>query len=126
VRGAQHAFANKTRLAALVEAHGILYVPEIRLAPTAAIRALQKTADRKDSQSKVSRSKLADEFVGAYRDEILAPLDYDRYAVELLIGAIGHAPALLCVERLPSSCHRSLAAEWLSTKIGAQVVDLTP
>ena len=38
----------------------------------------------------------------------------------------GRATALLCVERDPEACHRSLIAERLATEHGVEVTHLVP
>ncbi|WJW74638.1 DUF488 domain-containing protein [Thiohalobacter sp. IOR34] len=57
-----------------------------------------------------------------YADHMASP-DFHR-AMNQLLGLAGRAPlALLCAERLPEHCHRSLIADWLLLQ-GHSVVHL--
>ena len=72
---------------------------------------------------KRSRVELAPEYARRYLTEILAAVDLDALAREL---ADGPPPALLCVERDPEACHRSLIAARLADEHGARVTHLRP
>ena len=67
---------------------------------------------------KRSRTQLAPEYVERYTREILDRADLEPIAVD---GA-----ALLCVERDPEACHRSLIAERLAAEHGLAVTHLRP
>lgn len=108
----------------LLKENGIEYLAEIRLAPTQAIRELQKRLDAVNKATKNSRLQLSDEFCEAYREAVLS--GYSSFDIDALIARAGNSPALLCVERAASACHRSMAATWLAARTNGSVVDLTP
>lgn len=63
------------------------------------------------------------------RDELLAK--YARYLAdtgpaiaEVVNAARGHRVALLCYERAPSECHRSVLAKRIARRLSATIVDL--
>ena len=68
-------------------------------------------------------SELAPEYVERYLAEILARVDLAALAAELPAGTVS---ALLCVERDPEACHRSLVAERLGAELGKPVRHLRP
>jgi uncharacterized protein (DUF488 family) len=111
VRGPEYAWANSKRLQAALADAGIGYVHAKELAPTTELRQLQYREDDRRGVGKRSRVELAPEFARRY-DELIAGVD-----VELPERA-----ALLCVERDPEACHRSLAAR----RLAERVVDLRP
>jgi uncharacterized protein (DUF488 family) len=117
VRGSEYAWANAKRLeAALVDA-GIEYERRGELAPTTELRQLQYREDDRVGVGKRSRTELADEYVRRYTSEILDRAD---------LSTIPDRSALLCVERDPEACHRSLIAERLAAKHGVSVRHLRP
>jgi uncharacterized protein (DUF488 family) len=122
VRGSEYAWANAQRLqAALVEA-GIGYTHLKELAPTTAMRQLQYAEDERRGEGKRSRTVLAPAYVEAYTEEVLDVVD-----LAPVVQWIGNsAPALLCVERDPEACHRSLVAERLRGEFGFEVEHLRP
>jgi len=101
----------------------IRYVHRKDLAPTTELRRLQYAEDDRRGVGKRNRERLAGEYARRYSAEILAAADLDALVDEL---AGGHLGALLCVERDPEACHRSLIAERLRRDHGADVVDLYP
>jgi uncharacterized protein (DUF488 family) len=107
VRGRDYAFANANRLMARLSELGIEYRHFPELAPTQEIRALQHAADRSAGVAKRSRDELSPAFVQAYEGLLDQP--EARQALDA-IRATSRSPLLLCVERLPSACHRSLVA----------------
>jgi uncharacterized protein (DUF488 family) len=122
VRGREYAFANSKRLEARLLELKIEYVHFRELAPTKEIRSLQYAADAAAGVAKRKRDHLSPSFV-------------ERY-IELLEGAGAAAaletirgratrPALFCVERLPSACHRSLVAEHLAQDV-VPIANLVP
>jgi len=123
VRGPEYAWANSKRLqAALAEAElGYEHHPE--LAPTTELRELQYAEDSRRGDGKRSRTELAPEYVRRYTEEILDPADVDALAESLAGGA---PAALVCVERDPEACHRSLIAARLEAEHGFAVTDLRP
>jgi uncharacterized protein (DUF488 family) len=122
VRGSEYAWANARRLqAALSEAgFGYSHLPE--LAPTTAMRQLQYREDARRGEGKRSRTVLAPEYARLYKEEILARADLDS-----ILSWVGSSrAALLCVERDPEACHRSLIAARLQRERGFTVIDLRP
>src|SRR3954452_6318435 len=122
VRGSEYAWANARRLqAALVEAGiGYSHLPE--LAPTTEMRQLQYEEDARKGEGKRSRTELAPEDARRYNEEVL-----DQVALEPIVRFVGNSrAALLCVERDPEACHRSLVAARLERELGAAVTHLTP
>lgn len=123
VRGPEYAWANSQRLQALLGAAGVDYRHRKDLAPTTELRQLQYAEDNRQGVGKRSRVELAPEYARRYLNEILAAVDLDALAREL---ADGPPPALLCVERDPEACHRSLIAARLADEHGARVTHLRP
>jgi uncharacterized protein (DUF488 family) len=123
VRGPQYAWANSRRLqAALREAHvGYRHLPE--LAPTTELRQLQYAEDARVGVGKRNRESLAEEYVRRYETEILDRVDLGAIAESL--PEHGRS-TLLCVERDPEACHRSLIAVRLVRLLGGSVLDLRP
>ncbi len=124
VRGAQYAFANHKRLEARLAEMGIAYIHRRDLAPTPEIRQKQKDADQAERVAKRKRDELSPTFITAYEEEILADFDPKSFLAELPEGV--KTIALLCVEREPAACHRSLVAEKLSQATGADIIHLKP
>jgi uncharacterized protein (DUF488 family) len=123
VRGKQYAFVNSTRLQEALRQRGIRYLHLKELAPSDAMREAQKIADRRQRISKQQREVLDEAFIERYQRELLAALD-----LPLLLAKLenAHRPCFFCVERLPSACHRSLAARFLSSQLGVEIHDLLP
>jgi uncharacterized protein (DUF488 family) len=123
VRGPDYSWANSTRLQGSLAAAGVGYrhVPE--LAPTTELRQLQYREDDRLGVGKRNRIALAPEYAERYTREILDPFDLSALVAELPGDS---ATALLCVERDPEACHRSLVAERLRAEHGLPVTDLRP
>jgi uncharacterized protein (DUF488 family) len=119
VRGSEYAWANAQRLQAALAGAGIEYRHHKELAPTTELRHLQYAEDDRLGVGKRSRAGLAPEYVRRYTEEIL-----DRADLQQIVDAL--PAALLCVERDPEACHRSLIAERLAAGYGASVVHLRP
>lgn len=68
-----------------------------------------------------SRLELAPEYRLRYIEEILDGVDLAPIVAGLPADG---ASALLCVERDPEACHRSLVAERLAAEHGVSVLDL--
>ena len=120
VRGSEYAWANATRLqAALVDA-GIAYRHHPELAPTTELRQLQYAEDARRGVGKRSRDVLAQEYAERFELEILAQVDLG----ELVAGLPDGVTALMCVERDPEACHRSLVAARLASDCGLSVTHL--
>jgi len=122
VRGSEYAWANAQRLQAALAESGIGYSHLKELAPTTEMRQLQYREDERKGEGKRSRSVLAPAYVERYTEEILDPLD-----LEPIVRWIGNSQAaLLCVERDPEACHRSLVAERLRDEFGFEIEHLRP
>ncbi|MDX6601297.1 MAG: hypothetical protein QOF13_499 [Solirubrobacterales bacterium] len=109
VRGPEYAWANSQRLQAALAEAGLDYRHLKELAPTTEMRQLQYREDDRLGEGKRSRTKLAPEYARRYIEEILDVADLSQIAAIANEGL----PALLCVERDPEACHRSLIADRL-------------
>jgi uncharacterized protein (DUF488 family) len=107
VRGREYAWANAQRLEAALADAGIAYEHRKELAPTTELRQLQYAEDDRLGVGKRSRHELAPAYVDGYRREILDQADLDAVVVRM---PDDRTTALLCVERDPEACHRSLVA----------------
>ena len=123
VRGPDYSWANSARLQRALAAADIGYRHVKELAPTTELRQLQYREDDRQGVGKRNRVALAPEYVERYTSEILDPFDLGALVAELPVDS---ATALLCVERDPEACHRSLIAERLRTGYGLPVTDLRP
>jgi uncharacterized protein (DUF488 family) len=123
VRGREYAWANSARLQAALAEAGIAYRHERELAPTTELRRLQYREDAKQGVGQRSRVELAPEFRARYTAEILDRVDLAPLVADLPNDG---ASALLCVERDPEACHRSLVAERLAAEHGLPVVHVRP
>jgi uncharacterized protein (DUF488 family) len=123
VRGSQYAWANSRRLQAALAEAGVGYAHMKELAPTTELRQLQYREDARRGEGKRSRTLLAPEYARRYQAEILARADLGPL---LALVEAGRAPALLCVERDPEACHRSLVAARLAREHRVEVVDIRP
>jgi uncharacterized protein (DUF488 family) len=122
VRGSEYAWANARRLEAGLEEAGIAYSHLPELAPTTEMRELQYREDERRGEGKRSRTELAPEYVSRYTEEVL-----DQVDLEPIVNWIGaQHPALLCVEREPEACHRSLIAARLQSEFDFDVEHLKP
>jgi uncharacterized protein (DUF488 family) len=120
VRGSEYAWANAKRLQESLAAAGVGYSHLKELAPTTAMRELQYREDERRGEGKRSRTVLAPAYVERYEAEILEPLD-----LEPIVNWIGASRAtLLCVERDPEACHRSLIAARLQREFCFEVEHL--
>jgi uncharacterized protein (DUF488 family) len=123
VRGSQYAWANSVRLQRALAEAGIAYRHHPELAPTTELRQLQYREDARQGVGKRSRRELAPEYVRRYTEEILDRVDLGALVAELPSDAVA---ALLCVERDPEACHRSLIAARLAAEHGVSVRHLRP
>jgi uncharacterized protein (DUF488 family) len=122
VRGSEYAWANSKRLQAALGETGIGYSHLPELAPTTEMRQLQYEEDARRGEGKRSRTELAPAYVERYSEEVL-----DRVDLEPIVRFVGNnRAALLCVERDPEACHRSLIAARLERELGAPVRHLKP
>jgi uncharacterized protein (DUF488 family) len=123
VRGPEYAWANSARLQAALAGAGVEYRHHKELAPTTELRRLQYREDDRQGVGKRSRTQLAREYRERYIAEILDRADLDALVAEL---ATDRATALMCVERDPEACHRSLIAERLAARYGLRALHLRP
>jgi uncharacterized protein (DUF488 family) len=122
VRGSEYAWANAQRLQDSLQEAGIDYSHLKELAPTTELREAQYRADARRGEGKRSRTVLAPEYADGYTAEIL-----DRVDLAPIVRWIGGSKAaLLCVERDPEACHRSLVATRLQRDWGFSVENLRP
>ena len=120
VRGSEYAWANAKRLQAALAEAGIGYSHLKELTPTTELREVQYREDARLGEGKRSRTTLAPEYVRLYTEQILDPTD-----LAPIVRWIGESSAaLLCVERDPEACHRSLIAAKLEQEWGFSVRDL--
>ncbi|TWP53862.1 DUF488 domain-containing protein [Lentzea tibetensis] len=123
VRGPDHSWANSVRLQRALAAADIGYRHVKELAPTTELRRLQYRADDRNGVGKRNRVALAPEYAERYTREILDPFDLGALVAELPSSS---TTALLCVERDPQACHRSLVAARLCAQHGLVVTNLCP
>lgn len=123
VRGREYAWANSVRLQAALRLAAISYEHHRELAPTTELRQLQYREDHRLGVGKRSRVVLAEEYRRRYTEEIL-----DRVDLACLVDRLpqNRVSALLCVERDPEACHRSLIAERMLEDHDVSVVHLRP
>jgi uncharacterized protein (DUF488 family) len=123
VRGSEYAWANSLRLQAALTAAGVAYRHHPELAPTTALRELQYREDARLGVGKRSRVELAPAYRERYTAEILDRVDLDE-----ILGRLpgGEVFALLCVERDPEACHRSIVAARLAADHGVRVTHIRP
>lgn len=122
VRGSEYAWANARRLQDALSETGIGYSHLKELAPTTELRQAQYRADAQRGEGKRSRTVLAPEYAGGYTEEVL-----DRVDLAPIVKWIGNSKAaLLCVERDPEACHRSLVAQRMSDEFGLALAHLRP
>ena len=123
VRGREYAWANSQRLQALLADAGIAYEHHRELAPTTELRHVQYAEDDRRGVGKRSRQELSAEYARRYTAEILDAADLEAVASSLPTEGTA---ALLCVERDPEACHRSLVAQRLRDRYGITILDLRP
>jgi uncharacterized protein (DUF488 family) len=122
VRGSEYAWANARRLQDSLSEARISYSHLKELAPTTELRQAQYRADARRGEGKRSRTVLSAEYARGYTEEIL-----DRVNLAPIVKWIGGSKAtLLCVERDPEACHRSLIAARLQRDWGFSVENLRP
>jgi uncharacterized protein (DUF488 family) len=123
VRGREYAWANAVRLQDALASADIEYRHAIELAPTTEMRQVQYAEDARQGIGKRNRRRLAPEYAARYMREILGPVDLEPFVAGLSQRG---ATVLLCVERDPEACHRSLIAERLEREHGIVVDHLLP
>ena len=123
VRGPDYSWANSERLQRALTVADVSYRHVKELAPTTDLRQLQYREDNRQGVGKRNRIALAPEYSERYTREILHPFDLGALMAELPSDSV---TALLCVERDPEACHRSLVAARLRAEYGLPVTDLRP
>ena len=123
VRGPEYAWANSQRLQQALAECGIGYRHLKQLAPTSEIRAAQYAADEALGEGKRTRTELSDRFRRAYIEQILEHADFDELLADFDASTTA---ALVCVERDPRACHRSLIADRIAADYGVPVEHLLP
>jgi uncharacterized protein (DUF488 family) len=123
VRGREYAWANSARLQAALADAGVAYLHRRELAPTTELRQLQYAEDARLKVGKRSRVELAPEYRRRYTSEILDQVDLAPIVAELPDAG---SSALMCVERDPEACHRSIVAERLASEHGVVVEHVRP
>jgi len=123
VRGREYAWANAQRLQAALLREQIGYSHHKELAPTTELRHLQYAQDDRLGVGKRSRTALAPAYVEGYTRAILDHADLRAVVDEMPENG---TTALLCVERDPEACHRSLVAAELAREFGLPVTHLYP
>jgi uncharacterized protein (DUF488 family) len=123
VRGPQYAWANSQQLQAALAAAGIAYEHLPELAPTTELRHLQYAEDARQGVGKRSREQLAPEYVTRFTTERLDQVDLAPIVASMPEDG---SVALLCVERDPEACHRSLVAERIAAEFGLELEHLRP
>lgn len=122
VRGAKYAFVNSKRLQDKLSQMGLNYLHEIKLAPTKAIRELQKEADKLLKESKRARNTLGSVFTNEFNKQILEPYDMNILLTELK-KLNADKVVLFCVEEHAKACHRSLVTNKLQ-ELGYKITHL--
>lgn len=123
VRGAEYSFANSRRLQERLAELNIRYIHRIDLAPSDELRGEQAQVDKQTHTARRKRTQLGEQFVKGYEETVLAGFDSARFVADLQPA---HVVALLCVEREPTACHRSLLAGYLHKTLHVPIQDLTP
>jgi uncharacterized protein (DUF488 family) len=122
VRGREYAWANARRLQEALGEAGIRYSHLKELAPTTELREAQYREDDRRGEGKRSRTVLSPAYAEGYTEQIL-----DRVELGPIVSWIGDSrAALLCVERDPEACHRSLIAARLERDHDFEVRHLRP
>ena len=123
VRGREYAWANAVRLQEALARAGVEYRHHVELAPTTELRQLQYREDARRGVGKRSRMELAPAYAERYVSEMLDRVDLGPIVAGMPSAG---ATALLCVERDPQACHRSLIAARMAERFGAAVAHLRP
>ncbi|GAB4315343.1 MAG: hypothetical protein Kow0059_07380 [Candidatus Sumerlaeia bacterium] len=124
LRGSAYAFANSRRLQDRLAALGIRYVHIKELAPSQALREVQKKDDKRHGIGKRGRTVLGPAFIQAYHSECLQSFTATKFRDA--VGQDAHVVGLFCVEREPEACHRSLVAERLADELGIEPEHIKP
>jgi uncharacterized protein (DUF488 family) len=124
LRGRTYAWANSTRLQAMLANSGIPYVHRLDVAPSDATRHIVAKDANSAGIGYRERTSLSQEYLDAYGQEVL-----EGFGSAGFLESLGEGLAsimLFCVERTPAACHRSLLAERLGGDLGAEVMHILP
>jgi len=123
VRGSTYSFVNSTSLQKKLSALRIQYRYETGLAPTQAVREVQKQTDLKNHETITERTVIGKAFASEYKKKILDKFDFKSF-METLERQGSQRVVLFCVEEFASACHRSLVAEKLQKDFHFRVANL--
>ena len=124
LRGGAYAWANSTRLQAMLADAGIPYVHRLDVAPSDATRHIVAKDAASEGIGYRDRTFLSQEYLDAYGHEVLEGFDAAEFVASLGEGV--ESLMLFCVERVPAACHRSLLADRLAGDLGAEVTHILP
>ncbi len=124
LRGRAYAWANSTRLQAMLAGSAIPYVHRLAVAPSDATRRIVAKDATSAGIGYRDRTSLSQDYLDAYGQEVLAGFDAAGFVASLGQGV--ESIMLFCVERAPAACHRSLLAERLAGDLGAEVMHILP
>ena len=123
VRGPDYSWENSARLQQALATANISYRHIKALAPTTDLRQLQYREDDRQGVGKRNRITLAPHTPSATPAKSSTRSTSARSSLN---SRIDSTTALLCVERDPEACHRSLVAARLRTEHGLPLTDLRP
>jgi len=124
LRGSEYRFANSAYLQKKLQELGIRYFHFKNLAPTEAVRDIEREYDKQHNIPKRKRTTLSEGYIQAFRSEILA--GFDAKALKTELGTDAQAVAFFCVERNPQACHRLLVAEEFARQLGLEMEHIMP
>jgi len=124
LRGRAYAWANSTRLQAMLADAGIPYVHRLDVAPSDVTRHIVAKDANAEGIGYRDRTSLSQEYLDAYGHEVLDGFDAAGFVASLGEGV--ESIMLFCVERVPAACHRSLLAARLAGDLGAEVIHILP
>lgn len=125
MRGSLYSFLNSERLQASLSSVGIKYIHLKELAPSQAIRDIQKKSDKREAVLKLNRQLLNNEFIEAYTIECLSNFNSSLFVEKLKQKHIKKI-VFFCVEKEPLACHRSILARKIASDIGLVIEDIKP
>jgi uncharacterized protein (DUF488 family) len=124
LRGRAYAWANSTKIQAMLADASIPYVHRLDVAPSDATRHIVAKDAKSAGIGYRERTSLSQEYLDAYGQEVLEGFDAAEFMASLGEGI--ESIVLFCVERAPAACHRSLLAERLAGELGAEVMHILP
>jgi len=123
VRGSKYSFVNSNKLQHRLGELDIKYAHIADLAPTTAIRDLQKQADSEKRELKSQRQTLGDIFISEYKTQILDQFNFEEFLGNLERIGVSRV-VLFCVEENAEACHRSIVASKLMESYRYEIVNL--